>query len=411
MLGPPASCVNICPVNLELALWQWSNAVQITSLLMIAVFFAVLRRSVRRAEMRWWVYAWSADFVAIAVSLGFWYLRSSSAGAPPPAPIYLQIVRLLYSAPKTLFLLLLLRGAWALRGRTFRVLRPPYTAIAVAALSLTMAFALPGGVDTLGIAETLVIAVALGATSIGLGRGQGGLTWLRVGFAARALLALGECIGYAMNIAPSWQLPLNLRAHVGTFLAVHSSFDTGAEWLIALGCVIATLDRTQRRLRQSNSELLMAQEELRRLVDRDPLTALSNRRALPEVFRAVQPLGATLVFFDLNGFKRINDEHGHQAGDDCLKRFAAGLLDSFRPQDAVVRYAGDEFLVVASGLTAAAVEERVDGLRAKLRAVPRVAIAFSYGTSQLEAGGQPEAALRAADEAMYRAKAEAVSLG
>ena len=117
---------------------------------------------------------------------------------------------------------------------------------------------------------------------------------------------------------------------VGTFLAVHSSFDTGAEWLIALGCVVRHADRTQRRLQQSNTELLAVQEDLRRLIDRDPLTALSNRRALPEVFRAVQPQGATLVFFDLDGFKRINDEHGHSAGDDCLKRFAAALLDLFR---------------------------------------------------------------------------------
>ena len=177
--------------------------------------------------------------------------------------------------------------------------------------------------------------------------------------------------------------------------------------------MFATLDRTQRRLQQSNTELLAVQEDLRRLVDRDPLTALSNRRALPEVFRAVQPQGATLVFFDLDGFKQINDEHGHPAGDDCLRRFAAALLDSFRPQDAVVRYAGDEFLVVASGLTRGSVEERIDRLRGRLRALPRgeIPVAFSYGSSELEAGGHPDAALRAADAAMYRTRHETVSVG
>ena len=46
----------------------------------------------------------------------------------------------------------------------------------------------------------------------------------------------------------------------------------------------------------------------------------------------------SLVFFDLNDFKRTNDEHGHQAGDACLRRFAEALADSFRPGDAVVRY-------------------------------------------------------------------------
>ena len=54
-------------MNLELALWQWSNAVQITSVLMITVFFAVLGRTVRRAEVRWWLYAWAADLVALAI--------------------------------------------------------------------------------------------------------------------------------------------------------------------------------------------------------------------------------------------------------------------------------------------------------------------------------------------------------
>jgi GGDEF domain-containing protein len=81
-------------------------------------------------------------------------------------------------------------------------------------------------------------------------------------------------------------------------------------------------------------------------------------------------------------------------------------MESFRPQDAVIRYAGDEFLVVASGLTPASVQQRIDTLRARLRAVPRgeILIAFSHGTSELAAGGQPDEALRAADEAMYRAK-------
>lgn len=397
-------------MNLELALWQWSNAVQITSVLMIAVFFAVLRRSVRRAEMRWWVYAWSADFAAEAVTLTFWYLQSRSSGVPAP-PAWRFLVRVLYVGSKTLFLLMLLRGTWTLRGRTPWLLQPRHTAAALAAFTVFSCLLLTS-VDLIGIGETTVIALALGATSLALGSdAESAFTWLRVGFAARALLALGELVGYSMNIAPGWQLPFNLRAHLGTFLAVHSSFDTGAEWLIALGCVIATLDRTQRRLRQSNAELVAAQEDLRRLVDRDALTALSNRRALPEVFRAVQPQGATIVFFDLDGFKRINDEYGHQAGDDCLKRFAAALLESFRPQDAVVRYAGDEFLVVASGLTDSSVQERIDRLRARLRAAPRaeIAIAFSHGTAQLAAGGQPDAAVRAADEAMYRAKAESVA--
>jgi diguanylate cyclase (GGDEF)-like protein len=134
------------------------------------------------------------------------------------------------------------------------------------------------------------------------------------------------------------------------------------------------------------------------------LTALDNRRSLPEIFRAVQPQGALLLFFDLDGFKAVNDRLGHQAGDECLRRFAAQLRDGFRPGDALVRYAGDEFLVVASGLDPAAARERVARMRERLLAGDGPPIRFSVGMAELPPGGHPETALKAADESMYEAK-------
>ncbi len=113
-----------------------------------------------------------------------------------------------------------------------------------------------------------------------------------------------------------------------------------------------------------------------------------------------------MIFFDLNDFKRINDERGHQAGDECLTRFATALTHCFRPSDAVIRYGGDEFLVVAAGVSETAATERTDAVRSRVGvgsggALP---IRFSVGMSRLAAGGNPEDALREADEAMYRAK-------
>jgi diguanylate cyclase (GGDEF)-like protein len=124
------------------------------------------------------------------------------------------------------------------------------------------------------------------------------------------------------------------------------------------------------------------------------------------VFRAAQPGGATLLFFDLDEFKKINDRHGHAAGDEALRRFAAALRDSFRPSDSLVRYAGDEFLVVAAGLDPASVADRLQALRDRLRRASSVGtpIAFSVGVAEMPPGGQPEAALARADEAMYEAK-------
>ena len=145
---------------------------------------------------------------------------------------------------------------------------------------------------------------------------------------------------------------------------------------------------------------------LQDLVDHDVLTTLPNRRALPGAMRAAFSTGATLLFFDLDDFKNINDSYGHQAGDDCLRRFAQALQSSFRPDDHVIRYAGDEFVVIANGALPEQVLPHVDRFRDRLR-FDRAGgpdIAFSVGYSYLEPGGDPEAALRQADAAMYDAK-------
>ena len=209
-------------------------------------------------------------------------------------------------------------------------------------------------------------------------------------------------LGAGQQVASAFLVPANW------ILAAHYPLDTAAEWLVAMGFLIGVSVRTQQELRLANEQMLSAQSDLRRLADRDPLTSLVNRRALPEVFREVQPVGAMLVFFDLDGFKEINDKHGHQAGDACLVRFAAALSSSFRPSDAIVRYAGDEFLVVAKGSTEIAIEDRINELRNRLRSTNAhdLPIRFSYGVSHLEPGGNPDEAVRLADEAMYRTKAQ-----
>jgi diguanylate cyclase (GGDEF)-like protein len=381
---------------MELLLWRWSTSAQIASGLMIAVFFLVLARSVRRAEMRPWVSAWLANLAALFVTSVFWVAQPRSGAA-------FVALRFGYFFGKTMFVALLALGAWTFVRRGFPRSTSRAVAIAVAAYSLVAAFVFDS-IDRIGVAESAVMAALLIAAAVLLlVRRVPGAGWLAGGLALRGTLAAVEAAAYATRLLPNrW----SSSEPVGIFLASHSSFDTGAEWVIALGCVLTLYRTIQQELVQTNADLLEAQEVLQGLVDRDPLTGLSNRRVLPAVLRESFATGAVVLFFDLNYFKDINDSYGHHAGDECLRQFAKALQTSFRPEDHVIRYAGDEFVVVARGADLEQLLARVELMRERLKfdraGLP---IRFSVGHSILPVNGEPEDALRAADAAMYRDKA------
>ncbi|PYQ27571.1 MAG: hypothetical protein DMF56_19520 [Acidobacteria bacterium] len=369
---------------MELLLWRWSTTAQITSALMIAVFFYVLGRSVRRVELRPWVHAWLLNLGALAVTLIFWL-------AQPQSPVVFIALRFSYLFCKTMFVLLLVLG-------TFRFRQWTRVAGGVAVFAFGAAFVL-NTVDKIGVVQSGVIGTALLIGAVRLLRQRvRGMGWLTAGFAIRATLALIETVAYGAQSS---------KPFVGVFLASHSSFDTGAEWVIALGCVLTLYRRIQEELVDANQALLAAKDVLQDLVDRDSLTGLANRRALPPILRESYERGATIFFFDLNDFKDINDSYGHHAGDECLRSFARVLQASFRSDDHIIRYGGDEFVVVAPGVEPGSLAERIASLRERLKfeQTGGPLLRFSIGEAYMPPKSDPETALRAADKAMYRDKA------
>lgn len=168
--------------------------------------------------------------------------------------------------------------------------------------------------------------------------------------------------------------------------------------------VVAVLTRALRR----------ALEHERRLARVDPLTGALNGRSFFELVerevarsrRNGQPL--TVAYLDLDGFKSVNDTHGHAAGDSVLKEVSAALSSGTRPNDAVGRLGGDEFAVLFPETDAAAATNPLNRIRASVRRYSdRTGYAVSASVGAATFLRPPEdvnALLRAADELMYEAK-------
>lgn len=139
----------------------------------------------------------------------------------------------------------------------------------------------------------------------------------------------------------------------------------------------------------------------------DPLTGLNVRRIGHEHLVHLEKNGTPylVAFIDLNNLKTINDEFGHAAGDICLQEFAQSLSRAF-PDEDVVRWGGDEFLIIAESECASSLEPRLDALCTEVRTPKEtISLQFCYGTASSELGDS-DVVLRHADDAMYRRKHE-----
>ena len=168
-------------------------------------------------------------------------------------------------------------------------------------------------------------------------------------------------------------------------------------------------------IRGIHAELEEARAHADRLARIDPLTEVANRRSLDEIIdQALQaPGGSGLLLIDVDRFKRINDGHGHAAGDAVLIDVARRLSAAAGGADRVVRMGGEEFLVAVDGLASEAeLRDHAESLRAAIRARTfevgpfAIEVTASVGAVWVEPGAPADAGilLAAADKALYAAK-------
>ncbi len=174
-----------------------------------------------------------------------------------------------------------------------------------------------------------------------------------------------------------------------------------------------------KKLRRQFSEQLevmgrlrLRAEEFHRLATIDPLTGLYNRRFAEQRLAAEaarsqrygHPL--TVIAFDVNNFKQINDQYGHPAGDEVLREFGKRLLAALRVSDFAVRMGGDEFLAILPECPNEQVQVMIDRLRSieVHHETLTLSVGFAAGWVGYEPGESPEQFLERADRLLYANK-------
>jgi diguanylate cyclase (GGDEF)-like protein len=192
----------------------------------------------------------------------------------------------------------------------------------------------------------------------------------------------------------------------------------GLLWM-ALGILHyrATLAASRKHLellRGINKALELEARELAGQAYTDPLTGALNRQGLRDALvRLMTPAeehseGLAVIFADLDHFKKINDGYGHDAGDEVLRRFATMVRANVRASDKLVRWGGEEFLLICPNTNGSHAVLLAEKLRAAMCGQPwphGLAVTASLGVTELGADEDIGAAISRADGALYRAKA------
>ena len=378
--------------EIAVVLNRLSIAVQFAVVVCLFGYFLLLGQMVKLREVRLWMLAWLADAVALTAVFVHAYSNISPTGD--------LVALVLYLAAKALFAILIVSGArHHLQPGAEPKVNPLFLTIFLAAWSLILGLAVPSLWQAQLAESALVAMVFLAGGLMVLLKPRSLISrWLGLAMLVEGVVFLHSAV---LLFPALWGNLVGFK-----YLNYSSFIDAWAELMLALACIAVLADRREELLHYANRELLASQQRLSRLVDTDPLTDLANRRSLRRAMDSVTDSGGAIIFIDINNFKQINDLFGHVVGDTSLQRLARLIVEQFRPEDHVIRWGGDEFLVVAPGMDQVSAKARIGAIREALRRPIEEGPAFSIaaGIAEIFPGGDPTSTLEEADRRMFAEK-------
>lgn len=232
-------------------------------------------------------------------------------------------------------------------------------------------------------------------------------------------LGTGDCVG-ELSIIDTSPPSAYVVAAVDTLVLAVAKTDLWAMLAAQQVMALNLLHILTRRIRENNVALLGSlelQREYRNKAETDALTGLHNRVWFEEVFPKQLDLCertgqyASLMMVDIDHFKKVNDQYGHTCGDEALRHIGLLLRRNLRATDLCARFGGEEMIVLMPGSEVSQAKLTADRLRENIAATPlllpdgrQVELRISGGISQWQPGTRLQDLIRAADQALYRAK-------
>jgi diguanylate cyclase (GGDEF)-like protein len=265
-----------------------------------------------------------------------------------------------------------------------------------------------------GVGWLLAAVFIYQSPKAGLGRQCAGaiaLLTAAVQFASLVVITLTPAAARPAATAALAELPRDLR-----LLNYVGFLDVLLEMLFGIGLIIWAMEDTERRLAALHARTVDDTRRSQRKAWLDPLTETHNRFFLDEVRPELESsdAGGSIVLIDIDGLKRINDEEGHEEGDRAIWTVASGIKKLVRGNDHVIRWGGDEFLVILPGMDEELARRRFYMLPAKIDEVkqsPRQGgkpyvkfLAASVGVHPYSRRVSLDLALAQADRVMYERK-------